>query len=93
MAEFDKIGMVAWEVWFDRFMLSKMMRYDFSFFLIVCETWMRQVETAFIFLPNISWYTLKQIFPEEYRGLSPNFHIHASVSDLYIPTISLPFLL
>jgi hypothetical protein len=28
---------------------------------------------------------LKQIFPEkEYRGLSPNFHIHASVSDLYI---------
>jgi hypothetical protein len=30
----------------------------------------------------------KQRFPEkEYRGLSPNFHIHASVSDLYIPTI------
>ncbi len=25
----------------------------------------------------------KQIFPEkEYRGLSPNFHIHESVSDL-----------
>ncbi len=25
----------------------------------------------------------KQIFPEkEYRGLSPNFHIHTSVSDL-----------
>jgi hypothetical protein len=36
----------------------------------------------------------KQIFPEkEYRGLSPNFHIHMSVSDLYIPTISMPFLL
>jgi hypothetical protein len=36
----------------------------------------------------------KQIFPEkEYRGLSPSFHIHASVSDLYIPTISLPILL
>ena len=33
----------------------------------------------------------KQIFPEkEYRGFSPNFHIHASVSDLYIPTICLP---
>ena len=30
---------------------------------------------------------LKQIFPEkEYRGLSPNFHIHVSVSELYIPT-------
>ena len=36
----------------------------------------------------------KQIFPEkEYRGLSPNFHIHVSVRDLYIPTIGLPFLL
>ncbi len=32
---------------------------------------------------------LKQIFPEkEYRGLSPNFHIHVSVSELYIPTMS-----
>jgi hypothetical protein len=31
---------------------------------------------------------LKQRFPEkEYQGLSPNFHIYASVSDLYIPTI------
>ncbi len=37
---------------------------------------------------------LKQIFPEkEYRGLSPNFHIHASVSHLYISTIGLPILL
>ncbi len=37
---------------------------------------------------------VKQIFPEkEYRGLSPNFHIHASVSDLYIPTTVLPILL
>ncbi len=36
----------------------------------------------------------KQIFPEkEYRGLSPNFHIHASVSDLYFPTIGLSILL
>jgi hypothetical protein len=35
-----------------------------------------------------------QIFPEkEYRGLSPNFHIHASVSLLYISTIGLPILL
>jgi hypothetical protein len=34
------------------------------------------------------------IFPEkEYRGLSPNFHIHASMSDLYISTIGPPFLL
>jgi hypothetical protein len=37
---------------------------------------------------------LKQIFPEkEYRGLSPNFHIHVSVSELYIPTMSLHVLL
>jgi hypothetical protein len=37
---------------------------------------------------------LKQIFPEkEYHDLSPNFHIHASVSDLYIPPIDLPILL
>ncbi len=37
---------------------------------------------------------LKKIIPEkEYRGLSPNFHIHASVSDLYIPAVGLPFLL
>jgi hypothetical protein len=36
----------------------------------------------------------KQIFPEkEYRGLSPNFHIHVSVRGLYIPTIGLPILL
>jgi hypothetical protein len=31
---------------------------------------------------------LKQILPgKEYRGLSPNFHVHVSVSELYIPTI------
>ncbi len=37
---------------------------------------------------------LKQIFPEkEYRGLSPNFDIHVSVSELYIPTIGPPVLL
>jgi hypothetical protein len=36
---------------------------------------------------------LKQIFPEkEYRGLSPNFHIHVFVSELYIPTMGLPVL-
>ncbi len=36
----------------------------------------------------------KQIFPEkELRGLFPNFHIHVSVSNLYIPMIGLPILL
>ena len=57
-----------------------------------------------IFLISLSWmaqYTLQRQnteilkqFPEkEYRGLSPNFHNHASVSGLYISTIGLPFLL
>jgi hypothetical protein len=37
---------------------------------------------------------LKLIFPEkELRSLSSKFHIHMSVSDLYIPTIGLPILL
>jgi hypothetical protein len=36
----------------------------------------------------------KRIVPEkELRGPSPNFHIHVSVSDLYIPMIDLPILL
>jgi hypothetical protein len=36
----------------------------------------------------------KQIFPEkELCGLSPNFHIYVSVSNLYIPRIGLPILL
>ncbi len=36
----------------------------------------------------------KQIFPEkELRGHIRNFHIHVSVSDLYIPTTDLPILL
>jgi hypothetical protein len=30
---------------------------------------------------------------KEYRGFSPNFHIHVSVSKLYIPMMELPFLL
>jgi hypothetical protein len=33
----------------------------------------------------------KLLFPKQnYTVLSPNFHIHVSVSDLYIPMISLP---
>ncbi len=34
------------------------------------------------------------VFPEaELCGLSPNFHIHVSMSDLYILTIGVPILL
>jgi hypothetical protein len=36
---------------------------------------------------------LEKMFPEEeLRSHSPNFHIHVSVSDLYIPTIDLSIL-
>ncbi len=36
----------------------------------------------------------KQIFPEkEFHSLSPTFHIHVTVIDLYSPTIDLPILL
>jgi hypothetical protein len=36
----------------------------------------------------------KKIFPEkELRGHNPNFHIHVSIGDLYIPTLGLPILL
>ncbi len=35
----------------------------------------------------------KQVFPEkELRDDIPNFHIHVSVSDLFIPMIDLPIL-
>ncbi len=34
------------------------------------------------------------VFPEKkLRGLSPNFHIYVSVSDIYISSIGLPILL
>ncbi len=41
-------------------------------------------------LQRINTENWKKLFPEkELRGHSPNFHIHVSVSDLYIPTIDL----
>jgi hypothetical protein len=44
-------------------------------------------------LQRINTENLKQIIPEkELRSHSPNFHIHVSVSDSYIPTIDLPIL-
>ncbi len=47
---------------------------------------------------NSQWLHFKEIlihvFPEkELRGLSPNFHIHVSVNDLYIITIGPPIFL
>jgi hypothetical protein len=53
-----------------------------------------QVLLTLIALQRQNAENLKQIFPEkEYRGLSPNFHIHVSVSELYFSTMGLPFLL
>ncbi len=50
-----------------------------------------------VYLPTALQYNTensKQIFPEKkLRRLRPDFHIHVSVSDLYIPTIGLPILL
>jgi hypothetical protein len=49
--------------------------------------------SAYSTLQSHNTESLKQNFPEkELRGQSPNFHIHMSVSDLYIPTIDLPIL-
>jgi hypothetical protein len=45
----------------------------------------RMLPTACTTLQRQNTEISKQIFPEkEYRGLSPNVHIHVSVSDLYM---------
>jgi hypothetical protein len=49
---------------------------------------------SFVLTAKTKAENLKQTFPEkEYRGFSLNFHIHVSVSELYILTMGLPFLL
>jgi hypothetical protein len=54
----------------------------------------KREEGKYIKLKRHNTENSKQIFPERILlGLSLNFHIHVSVSDLYIPTISLPVLL
>jgi hypothetical protein len=37
--------------------------------------------------PNYTLTKIPFMYSWEFRGLSPNFHIHVSVSDLYIPRI------
>jgi hypothetical protein len=56
------------------------------------RVWRRQKEFKTSSLFKLAIYTLKRnpiyVFPEkELRGLSPNFHIHVSVSEIYITTI------
>ncbi len=53
---------------------------------------------SFSYLQTLNDWHYKEIlihfFPEkELRGLSPNFHIHVTVSDLYIPRIGPPIFL
>ncbi len=53
-----------------------------------------RVESWWFTLHRQNAENLKQIFPgKEYQALSPNFHIHVSVSELYIPMIGMPYLL
>jgi hypothetical protein len=67
----------------------------YSFLILATRTNTTRDKTALRYaLQRQNTEISKQIFPEkEYRGISPNFHIHASLSDLYIPTIGLPILL
>ncbi len=47
-----------------------------------------------MFAAKTQYRKFKKIFPEkELRGLSPDFHIDVSMSDLYITRIGLPILL
>ncbi len=50
--------------------------------------------SPFFALQRTNTKNWKEIFPEkELRGHSPNFHIHISLSDLFISMIDLPYLL
>jgi hypothetical protein len=48
---------------------------------------------GFRFLQRTNAKNLKKFPEKKLRSHSPDFHIHVSVSDLYIPTIDLPILL
>jgi hypothetical protein len=49
--------------------------------------------TVFLFRSTLTENSNQIFLEKELRGLSHNFHIHMSVSDLYISTIGLPILL
>jgi hypothetical protein len=63
-----------------------------SFTILV--SWIRCIAVSRPHCKDTIPKNLKQKFPEkELSNLSPNFRIHVSVSDLYIPRISPPILL
>ncbi len=70
------------------------------------EAYIANIRLFFLLSPSMPSYTVSSLSALqrtanliyvlifwELHGLSPNFHIHVSVSDLYIPTIVMPILL
>ncbi len=70
---------------------SKHMKVNNSFCSSVYASaviWFRSAQSSHC--KEISIYLFAE---KELRGLSPNFHIHVSLSDLYIPTLGPPIFL
>ncbi len=67
----------------------------FMFYFGSKETWVwvRIHNTATTQCKDTTLKIWKIIPEKKLCGLNPNFNIHVSVSDLYIPTIGLPILL
>ncbi len=62
----------------------------FSLFLQMKGPWESNINVWFRFMHSQKWNCLALLFPKQnYNFLSPNFHIHISVNDLYIPRIVL----
>ncbi len=56
--------------------------------------WESNINVWFRIMYSQKWNCGALLFPKQnYNVLSPNFHIHVSVSDLYISSIGLPILL
>ncbi len=56
--------------------------------------WESNINVLFRFMYSQKWNCTASLFPKQnYNVLSHNFHIHESVSELYIPRISMPILL
>jgi hypothetical protein len=68
--------------------------YAREFHLSSCNSAWYAIDSKDVALQRTSTENCKQIFPEKaLRSHNTNFHIHVSVSDLFISTIDLPILL
>jgi hypothetical protein len=56
------------------------------------DRWESNINVGFQFMYSQKWNCDVSLFPKQIV-LSPSFHIHGSLSDLYIPRICLPILL